>query len=84
MKMWAGRTDGITDAVADEFNSSISFDSRMYEEDIDSSIAHARMLEKTGILNHEDVEKIITGLLEIRKDLEDGTLAIDLDRKSVV
>ena len=77
MKMWAGRTDGITDAVADEFNSSISFDSRMYAEDIDSSIAHARMLEKTGILSHEDVKKIITGLEEIKKDLEDGKLAID-------
>jgi argininosuccinate lyase len=77
MKMWAGRTEAVTDERADEFNSSISFDSRMYPEDIDGSIAHARMLGKTGILKEEDVEAIVTGLEGIRTDLDSGKLKID-------
>ena len=48
-KMWAGRTDGVTDKIADDFNSSISFDSRMYKQDITGSMAHAAMLAKRGI-----------------------------------
>ncbi len=49
-KMWAGRTAGDTSKLADEFNSSIGFDSRMYKEDITGSIAHAQMLAKQGII----------------------------------
>ncbi len=76
-KMWAGRTDGNTSKLADDFNSSISFDSRMYREDITGSIAHARMLSKTGIITEEDCEKLTAGLSQILADIESGELPID-------
>ncbi len=50
-KMWEGRTDGKTDKAADDFNSSISFDSRMFREDIKGSMAHAAMLGAKGIIS---------------------------------
>ena len=53
-KMWAGRTDGHTDQIADDFNSSIHFDSRMYRQDITGSIAHATMLGECGIIAKEE------------------------------
>ena len=59
-KMWAGRTAGDTSKLADEFNSSIGFDSRMYKEDITGSIAHARMLAKQGII--DIVENRLVGM----------------------
>ncbi len=77
-KMWSGRTDGVTDKIADDFNSSISFDSRMYKEDITGSIAHATMLAKQNIITKTDAESIISGLTGILADLESGKLAIDL------
>ena len=49
-KLWAGRTDGTTDQIADDFNSSIRVDQRMYREDITGSIAHAKMLKKQSIM----------------------------------
>ena len=49
-KMWAGRTDGTTEKIADDLNSSIRFDSRMYREDITGSMAHAAMLGAKGII----------------------------------
>ena len=49
-KMWAGRTDGTTEQIADDFNSSIHFDSRMYRQDITGSMTHAAMLAKQGII----------------------------------
>ena len=76
-KMWTGVTAGDTDKKADDFNSSIHFDSRMYREDITGSIAHARMLAKQGILKQEAAEHIIAGLQGILKDLDTGTLKFD-------
>jgi len=58
-KMWAGRTAGVTDPVADDFNSSIRFDSRMYREDITGSMAHAAMLGAQHILPQADADAII-------------------------
>ena len=55
-KMWAGRTAGKTDKTADDFNSSIRFDSRMYRQDIKGSMAHAAMLAKQGIITDADAE----------------------------
>ena len=57
-KMWAGRTDGVTDSIADDFNSSISFDSRMYKQDITGSMAHASMLAACGVLTKAESEAI--------------------------
>ncbi|MBQ6221718.1 MAG: argininosuccinate lyase [Solobacterium sp.] len=76
-KLWSGRTSGATSKIADEFDSSIPFDSRMYKEDIEGSIAHARMLGKQGILPAESVTHIIEGLQGILEDLNSGALEID-------
>ncbi len=76
-KLWAGRTDGATEQIADDFNSSISFDSRMYREDITGSIAHAQMLSHKGILTTEEAEALTEGLAGILEDLDSGSLAVD-------
>ncbi len=77
-KMWAGRTDGVTEKIADDFNSSIHFDSRMYKQDITGSMAHAQMLAKQGIISGADADTLVDGLAQILADLESGKLAIDL------
>lgn len=76
-KMWAGRTDGATDRAADDFNSSIRFDARMYAQDIKGSMAHATMLAAKHILSDADADTIVEGLEGILHDLENGTLQID-------
>ena len=76
-KMWTGVTAGDTDTLADDFNSSIRFDSRMYRQDITGSIAHAAMLAAQGIISEQDCEKLTEGLLGILEDLESGKLEID-------
>ena len=76
-KMWAGRTSGITNSIADDFNSSIRFDSRMYRQDIQGSMAHAEMLAKCGIISEQDAGGLIVGLRGILEDLEDGKLSIN-------
>ena len=77
-KMWAGRTSGKTDQIADDFNSSIRFDSRMYREDITGSMAHAAMLGSKGIISKEDADTLIDGLQAVLDDIESGALAIDM------
>ena len=76
-KMWAGRTSGKTDQIADDFNSSIRFDSRMYRQDITGSMAHAAMLGSKGIISKEDADTLIDGLQTVLDDIESGALAID-------
>ena len=82
-KMWAGRFQKALDREADDFNSSIHFDSRMYRQDITGSIAHAKMLMKCGILSEEDTELIVSGLTEILADLESGALAVDENAEDI-
>ena len=77
-KMWAGRTDGAVEKIADDFNSSISFDSRMYRQDITGSMAHAAMLARQGIITDADAEALIAGLEDILTDLDSGKLKFDL------
>ena len=77
-KMWAGRTDGVTEQIADDFNSSIHFDSRMYKQDITGSMAHAAMLSAQGIIENDEADTLIVGLEDILNDLENGKLQIDL------
>ena len=77
-KMWAGRTDGVTDRIADDFNSSIHFDSRMYRQDITGSMAHAAMLSACGIITEQDAETLIAGLEGVLSDIESGALPIDM------
>ena len=77
-KMWAGVTAGVTDSIADDFNSSIRFDCKMYKEDITGSMAHAAMLGGKGIISQQDAETLIDGLQGILDDLNSGKLEIDL------
>ncbi len=71
-KMWGGRFETGPSEIMQEINASISYDKRLFNEDIDGSIAHATMLGETGIISKADVKKIITGLNEIRKEISDG------------
>ena len=76
-KLWEGRTAAETDKIADDFNSSIAVDCRMYKEDITGSMAHAAMLAKQGIIAEDEAEQLIDGLAGILADLNEGKLAID-------
>ena len=82
-KMWAGRTAGETDRLADDFNSSIHFDSRMFREDITGSMAHAAMLAKQGIIAAAEADTLIDGLAAILSDLETGKLEIDTTAEDI-
>ena len=82
-KMWAGRTDGNTNKLADDFNSSIRFDSKMYKQDIVGSMAHAKMLSKQGIISDDDADKIIDALEEILSDLNSGKLEFDMSCEDI-
>ena len=77
-KMWAGRTDGVTSKLADDFNSSIHFDSRMFRQDITGSMAHAAMLGAKNIITQAEAQQIIDGLSDILEDLESGKLSFDM------
>ena len=81
-KLWEGRLED-TSLLTDKFNSSISFDCRLFKEDIDGSIAHARMLEKQGIITTDDAEKIVSGLNEIKTEIIDGRLEIDQNAEDI-
>jgi len=82
-KMWAGRTDGATDKLADDFNSSIHFDCRMYKQDIKGSMAHAAMLAGCGIISQTDADTLIAGLEGILADLESGALQFDMQCEDI-
>ncbi len=82
-KMWAGRAGSPTAKLADDFNSSIHFDSKMVKEDIEGSMAHAAMLAKQGILTNEDCATITAGLKKILADVLDGTLPIDMEAEDI-
>ena len=76
-KLWAGVTAGKTDPLADDFNSSIRFDKRMFRQDIAGSMAHAAMLSAKGIITPEDRDALTEGLAGILEDLESGKLEVD-------
>ncbi|MBR5900408.1 MAG: argininosuccinate lyase [Clostridia bacterium] len=82
-KMWAGRTDGQLNKDADDFNSSISFDSKMFKQDITGSMAHAQMLATCGIITLDDADKIIAGLEGILNDLISGDLQISPEAEDI-
>ena len=82
-KMWAGVTAGITDSIADDFNSSIRFDSKMYRQDITGSMAHAAMLGERGIITKDEADRLIAGLEGILADIDSGTLAFDMKAEDI-
>ena len=82
-KLWTGRFKRPLNEVADEFNASIRFDSRMFRQDIAGSIVHAEMLAKQGIISQGESEKIVEGLSEILAEIEDGKLEIDFSCEDI-
>ncbi len=76
-KLWAGRANGAINEAAEAFNASITFDKRLYREDIIGSVAHAAMLAKQGIISVEEEKLLISGLSTILSDIESGDLVID-------
>ena len=82
-KMWAGRTEGNVSKIADDFNSSIHFDSKMYKQDIRGSLAHALMLKTQNIISPSEYEAIAAGLESILADLESGALDFDLTAEDI-
>lgn len=82
-KMWAGRFEKATDETVNDYNSSLPFDSRMYAQDIEGSVAHSAMLARQGIISQEDADAIREGLLSIKDDIESGKLTFDSDAEDI-
>ena len=82
-KMWAGRFSKEVDETVNAFNSSISFDGRMYRHDIKGSVAHAEMLGECGIISREDSDEIIKGLEGILSDIDSGRLEMDTTAEDI-
>ena len=82
-KMWAGRTAGNTDKIADDFNSSIRFDCAMAKQDITGSMAHAHMLGAQGIIGADEAAQLVDGLQGILDDLQSGALDFDLSCEDI-
>lgn len=82
-KMWGGRFSKQTDFLTDDFNSSISFDQRLYKQDIYGSIAHARMLGKQNIIDPKESECIIAALLDILEDIDAGKIEFSVAMEDI-
>lgn len=82
-KMWEGRFHKETNKLLEKFNASITFDKRMYEEDIKGSIAHSRMLSKQGIISSEEQKEIENGLLLIKNEIENGTFEFKIEDEDI-
>jgi argininosuccinate lyase len=83
MKLWGGRFNKGTAKILEEFNGSINFDKRMYEEDIKGSIAHSKMLSRQNIIGEEEQKKIEDGLLQILKEIEAGEFTFDIKDEDI-
>ena len=82
-QLWGGRFTKQTDQLVFDFNASITFDKRLFHEDVTGSIVHATMLAKQGILTEEEKKSIVEGLTGILEDVDDGTLAIDETQEDI-
>lgn len=82
-KLWGGRFSKNTNELVDAFNASISFDKRLYHEDIRGSMAHARMLAQCGIISQDDADAIVKGLQDILKDIEAGKFEFATDLEDI-
>ena len=82
-KMWEGRFHKETNKLLEKFNASITFDKRMYEEDIAGSIAHSRMLAKQGIIAENEQEDIENGLLQIKDEIEKGEFEFRIEDEDI-
>lgn len=82
-KLWGGRFSKATDALVDDFNSSIRFDARMYAQDIKGSMAHAEMLGRQGIIPKADADLIVKTLGEIKSDIDGGKVEFEIDAEDI-
>lgn len=82
-KLWGGRFEGKSEAWIDAFGASIPFDQKLAKQDIQGSLAHVKMLKKTGILSSEEAEQISTGLLAIEQKLQKGELAFAIENEDI-
>lgn len=83
MKLWGGRFTADTHPLVRDFHSSIHFDQRLYRQDIQGSLAHAKMLGEAGLLSHDEVSQIQSGLLEILKEIESGQIQFDSNAEDI-
>ena len=83
MKLWGGRFGKATDGLVDDFHSSISFDQRLFEQDITGSVAHATMLGEQGIIPAEDAARIVEGLKGILEDARAGRIKWMVDAEDI-
>ena len=82
-KMWEGRFHKETNKLLEKFNASITFDKRMYEEDITGSIAHSRMLAKQGIIAEGEQKEIENGLLQIKDEIKNGKFEFKIEDEDI-
>jgi argininosuccinate lyase len=83
MKLWKGRFSKAENSSAEEFNASIETDQRLYRQDIDGSIAHAKMLARQGILSEDEALAIESALLEIRRDADAGRISFTVEQEDI-
>ncbi len=83
MKLWGGRFEKTTDALVEDFHSSISFDQRLYKQDILGSVAHARMLGSVGVISEEEANCLIKGLEEILEDVQAGNVEFEIGAEDI-
>ena len=83
MKLWGGRFQKTTDRLVEDFHSSISFDQRLYQQDIKGSIAHATMLGKVGVISPEEAAQIAQGLQELLEEIESGQVEFDVAAEDI-
>lgn len=83
MKLWGGRFSKKTDRLVEDFHSSISFDRRLYRQDIIGSMAHARMLGKQGIITDQEALRLVEGLESVLQDIEKGNIDFEVDAEDI-
>lgn len=83
MKLWSGRFSKDVDSQVNDFNQSISFDNRLYKEDIQGSIAHATMLGKCGIIDKEEAEKLVSELKKLPEEIEKGEVTFSEEAEDI-
>ena len=81
--LWGGRFEKDMDDIVKKYNASIFFDKRMYNEDIEGSIAHVTMLGRQGIVSEEEKEQIIAGLKGIKQEIADGKIVFNVDDEDI-
>lgn len=82
-KMWSGRFSEASSKLLEEFNASINFDKNLFLQDINGSMAHAKMLGKCGILDQDDSQKIVTGLNQVLEEIKSGKFDFKIEDEDI-